>query len=245
MEGSKISRSYSEKGRLNVPVVIMAGGKGTRLYPYTKILPKPLILIGDIPIVERIINKFNDIGCSEYYLTVNYKKDMIKSYFDEIEKAYTINHIVEDRPLGTGGGLYLLRNKINKTFFLSNCDVLIDADYKEIYKYHKENNNIITMICAKKNLIIPYGVVNLNDKGKIDSIVEKPEYTFLTNTGMYVVEAEVLDKIEVNVFLDFPTLIEKLRCEGKSVGVYSISEDCWMDMGQVDEMKKMIDRLEG
>ena len=235
--------SVKKKTSIELPVVIMAGGLGTRLYPYTKILPKPLIPIGDIPIAERIINKFEEYGCKEFYLTVNYKKNMIKSYFGEIEKDYEVSYVEEDKPLGTGGSLYLLKGKIDKTFFVSNCDVLIDADYADIYKYHKESKNIITMICAVKNLTIPYGVIELENDGKIKSMVEKPEFSFLTNTGMYIVEPEVIDIIPKNEFLGFPDIIDIYRDMGKNVGVYPITEKCWMDMGQIDEMQNMIDRL--
>lgn len=234
----------TRKQPLNLPVVIMAGGLGTRLYPYTKILPKPLIPIGDIPIVERIINKFKDFGCNEFYLTVNHKKNMIKSYFGEVDKNYELSYLEEDKPLGTGGSLYLLKGKLDKTFFVSNCDILIDADYEGIYKYHKEAKNLITMICAVKNLTIPYGVINLNENGEIDSMVEKPEFSFITNTGMYLVEPQVLDTIEDNKFIGFPDIIEKNRNAGQKIGVYPITEKCWMDMGQIDEMQEMIRRLE-
>lgn len=236
--------SVNNKKSIDLPVVIMAGGLGTRLYPYTKILPKPLIPIGDIPIAERIINKFEEYGCKEFYLTVNYKKNMIKSYFSEIEKNYEVSYVEEDKPLGTGGSLYLLKGKIDRTFFVSNCDILVDADYSNIYKYHKESRNLITMICAVKNLTIPYGVIELENNGKIKSMVEKPEFSFLTNTGMYIVEPEVLDMIPENKFLGFPDIIDMYRDMGKNVGVYPITEKCWMDMGQLDEMQDMIDRLE-
>lgn len=236
--------SKNKKKNIDLPVVIMAGGLGTRLYPYTKILPKPLIPIGDIPIVERIINKFRNYGCREFYLTVNYKKNMIKSYLGEIEKDYEVSYVEENKPLGTGGSLYLLKGKIDRTFFVSNCDILVDADYEDMYKYHKESKNLITIICAVKNLTIPYGVIELGSDGKIESMVEKPEFSFLTNSGMYIVEPEVLDMIPENKFLGFPDIIDMYRDMGENVGVYPITEKCWMDMGQLDEMQDMIDRLE-
>lgn len=235
--------SNKEKGSLDLPVVIMAGGVGSRLYPYTKILPKPLIPIGDLPIVERIINKFQEFGCKDYYLTVNYKKNMIKSYFEDLEKNYKVSFVEEDKPLGTGGSLYLLKNEIKKTFFISNCDILVDSDYESIYNYHKKSNNLVTMICAIKNVTIPYGVIELSDDGKIDNMVEKPEFSFLTNTGMYLVEAEVLESIPDNEFINFPDIIDMLRNDGKNIGVYPITEKCWMDMGQLDEMEDMMQRL--
>jgi dTDP-glucose pyrophosphorylase len=238
-------KSRECKANLNIPVVIMAGGLGSRLYPYTKILPKPLIPIGDIPIIERIINKFREYECREYFLTVNYKKNMIRSYFDEIEKNYEIIYVEEEKPLGTGGSLYLLKGKINKTFFVSNCDILIDADYSSIYEYHKNEKNLITIVCAVKNFAIPYGVINIDNNGGISEIIEKPEYSFLANTGFYLLEPEVLDIIEENTFIHLPQIVEKCMKENKKVSVYPITEKSWMDMGQIDEMKEMTSRLEG
>jgi CBS domain-containing protein len=130
------------KKDLNIPVVMMAGGFGTRLYPYTKILPKPLIPIGEIPIAEHIINRFNKYGCKDFFLVVNHKKNMIKAYFNEIEKDYKITYVDEEKPLGTGGGLSLLKGIIDSTFILSNCDILIEEDYEKIYKFHKKENNL-------------------------------------------------------------------------------------------------------
>ena len=120
----------------DVPVVIMAGGKGTRLYPYTKILPKPLIPIGDIPIMERIIDKFRDFGVKDFYATVNYRKSMIKSYFAENITNYKIHYAEEDKPLGTAGSLALIKDEFKRPFFVTNCDILIHADYDDIYQYH-------------------------------------------------------------------------------------------------------------
>ncbi len=179
------------------PVVIMAGGLGTRLYPYTKILPKPLIPIGEMPIVEHIIHRFADVGCSAFTMIVNYKKSMIKSYFNDLQKDYTVDYVDEDTPLGTGGGLSLLKGKVTQTFFLTNCDILIDADFGDIYQYHKEKGNVITMVCAVKHFTIPYGVVELGGDGDISGITEKPEMNFLTNTGVYVVEPSVIDGLAV------------------------------------------------
>lgn len=234
----------SNRKKLNIPVVIMAGGLGTRLYPYTKILPKPLIPIGDIPIVEHIINKFNKSGSDTFFLVVNHKKNMIKAYFNEFEKNYRITYIEEDMPLGTGGGLSLLKGKIDSTFILSNCDILIDEDYEKIYNYHKSEKNLITMVCSLKNIKIPYGVIEINQNGEIESMKEKPELSFFTNTGMYIVEPKVIDELEDNRPVGFPDIIEMYRLVGEKIGVYPISENAWMDMGQLDEMEEMRKRLE-
>lgn len=236
--------SYKRNSLKDIPVVIMAGGLGTRLYPFTKILPKPLIPIGDTPIIERIINKFVDFGVSDFYLTVNYKKNMIKSYFNELNINYNINYIEEEKPLGTGGSLYLLKDKIKETFFVSNCDILIECDYDSIYRHHKERKNKITVVTSVKNFTIPYGVFSLNDKGNIDNIQEKPEFSFLINTGMYVLEPEVIDDIPAGEFYNLPDIVEEYMKKGVQVGVYPISEQSWMDMGQISEMKEMVERIE-
>ncbi|MDF2822461.1 MAG: Nucleotidyl transferase, partial [Clostridiales bacterium] len=215
----------------------------TRLYPYTKILPKPLIPIGDIPIVEHIINKFQNYKCDEYFLLLNYKKNMIKSYINDIEKTYKVEFVDELIPLGTGGGLSLLKGKVDKTFFLTNCDILVDEDYESIFKHHKEQGNIITMVCAFKHTTIPYGVIELNEFGDIDKITEKPEYTFLTNTGLYLVEPCVIDELEENTAIGFPDIFEKYRKNGQKVGIYPVNENAWMDMGQFEELEEMRKRL--
>lgn len=228
---------------IDVPVVIMAGGKGTRLYPYTRIIPKPLIPIGDIPIVERIINRFNEYGCQQFYLTVNYKKDMIKAYFNELEKTYGLECVDEDKPLGTGGSLHLFEGKLKETFFVSNCDILIDANYADILDFHKQNQNKITMITSLKHYTIPYGVINLDQSGQIRETTEKPEYNFLVNTGMYVLEPEVLSLIPKNEFYHITELIDACIVKGIKVGTYPVTEQAWLDMGEFTEMERMTERL--
>lgn len=230
--------------KLDLPVVMMAGGLGKRLYPYTNILPKPLIPVGDIPISERIINLFHKFGCQQFYLIVNHKKNMIKAYFNEVEKDYNIFYVDEDKPLGTGGGLSLLKRKLSSTFILTNCDILIEEDFTKIYNFHKKEKHLITMICSLKNFAIPYGVVEMGEGGSIIAIKEKPQFSFFTNTGCYIVEPEVIEELEENMPIGFPDIIEKYRKQGKRVGVYPIGENAWMDMGRLDELEKMSDKLE-
>jgi len=228
-----------QEKKICIPVVIMAGGLGARLYPYTKILPKPLIPIGDLPIIEHIINRFVVYGCNDFYLIVNHKKNMIKSYFSETEHEYNVHFINEEKPLGTGGGLSLLKGKFNEPFFLSNCDILIDADYESIYRLHKEQKNIITMVSAFKHVIIPYGVVELDSNGKIKAMSEKPQYSFLANTGMYLVESCVVEEMANGQAIGFTDIIDRYRNAGENVGVYPINEKCWLDMGQLEELEEM------
>lgn len=229
---------------LNLPVVMMAGGKGTRLYPYTKILPKPLIPVRDIPIAEHIINQFRKYGCRDFYLVVNHKKNMIKAYFNEIEKDYNIFYAEESKPLGTGGGLSLLKGKIHDTFILTNCDILIRENIAKIYKYHKEHHHLITMVCSLKNFRIPYGVVDIGQSGEIVQIKEKPQLSFFTNTGCYIVEPRVIEELPEDAPIDFPRLIEGYKQSDERIGVYPIGENAWLDMGQMDLLQEMENALE-
>jgi dTDP-glucose pyrophosphorylase len=231
----EIGRSRS----VGIPVVIMAGGEGSRLYPYTKVLPKPLIPVGEIPITEHIINQFMQYDCSDIHLIVNYRKNMIKAYFNEIKKNYTVQYHDEDKPLGTGGGLSLLKGIIRETFFFSNCDILINANYKEIYDFHKNNNNLITLVAAYKHFTIPYGVITMNGEGEIAAMTEKPQYSFLTNTGFYVVEPELVNRLEENIAIGFPEIIEAQKAKGEKIGIFPVSEKCWLDMGQLEELEQM------
>ena len=229
---------------IDIPVVIMAGGKGTRLYPYTKILPKPLIPIGDIPIIERIIKQFIQFGCRKFFVIINYKKEMIKAYFNELKSLeYEIIFIDEDIPLGTGGGLKLLENKIKGNFILTNCDILIRENFISIYQEHLKRDNLVTMICSAKSFTIPYGVVHLNDNEQIEYMEEKPTLKFLTNTGCYIINDKVLDYIDISENIGFPDIIERVKSKCLNVGVYPIHEDAWLDMGQFGELKRMEDRL--
>ena len=227
----------------DVPVVIMAGGLGTRLYPYTKILPKPLIPVGDIPITEHIINQFRAFGCSEFYMIVNHKKNMIKAYYNEIEKDYALHFVDEDVPLGTGGGVGLLKGMIDSTFILTNCDSLILEDYTKIVREHRSKHNAVTMICSLKNFNIPYGIVEIGSDGGIETMKEKPQYSFFTNTGTYIVEPDIVSQIEPRKAVDFPNVIQSAKDKGMNVGVYPINEKAWLDMGQFDTLEDMRQRL--
>lgn len=227
----------------NVPLVIMAGGKGTRLYPYTKVLPKPLIPIGDYTITERIIQKFRRYGCKNIYMVLNYKANMIRAYINDLEKDYNVDYVEEKQFLGTAGGLKLLKGLITNTFFVSNCDILVDADLECIYKTHKKNNNKITFVCSMKDIVIPYGIVETDDNGMITNMKEKPGFSFLVNTGLYMIEPEVLDDIKDDEFIHLPDLAQRYLDQGENVGVFPVSEKSWMDMGQFTEMENMMKQL--
>lgn len=227
----------------DVPVVIMAGGKGTRLYPYTKILPKPLIPIGDIPIMERIIDKFCDFGVKDFYATVNYRKSMIKSYFAENITDFEIHYIEEDKPLGTAGSLQLIENQFERPFIVTNCDILIHADYADIYQYHRESGNELTIVTALKNIVVPYGVIHSSENGAIISMEEKPKLSYFVNTGMYILNPDLVTEIPEDTFFHMTDLADKLLKADRKVGMYPISEDSFLDMGEFEEMRRMEQKL--
>lgn len=228
----------------NIPVVIMAGGEGTRLYPYTKILPKPLIPVGDVPIMEHIIDYFCRYGIQNYYVTVNYKKTMIRSYFSEVSRPYHIQYIEEDCPLGTAGSLSLIDKSFDAPFFLTNCDILIRADYEDIYNYHRKSENVITMVTALKNDIIPYGVVYAKENGEVCRIEEKPRRSYFVNTGMYVINPQIIQMIPKDTFFHMTDLMAQVMQKGLKVGMYPVSEDSFLDMGEFEEMKRMEEKLD-
>lgn len=229
--------------KLDVPVVIMAGGKGTRLYPYTQILPKPLIPIGEKTITELIMDHFEAFGCNHFDMIVNYKKNFIKSFFIDNEHKRDVDFIDETKFLGTGGGLKLLEGRYQDTFFVTNCDILIEEDYSDIIKYHKTEKNIITIVSAMKNVTIPYGTIHVSEDGQVVKLKEKPNFTFLTNTGLYVLEPRFLEMIPEDTFIHITDIIQLCIDAGEKVGMYPISEHAWMDMGQLEELEKMRERL--
>ncbi|MGB3342522.1 MAG: nucleotidyltransferase family protein [Aequorivita sp.] len=234
----------SAKGSLNIPVVIMAGGRGSRLKPITNIIPKPLIPIGEKTIAEHIIEKFVASGSSTFYFTVNYKSEMIEGHFETIKnKNYTIHYLKENEPTGTAGSLSLLKEKIKTTFFVSNCDIIVNQDYEEIYKYHKENNNELTLVGALKNYSIPYGTLNLTKGGLLKTIEEKPEHNILVNAGFYIIEPHLLKEIPNNTFFHITHLMEKILERNGRIGVFPVSEASWMDIGNWVEYNETLKKF--
>ncbi len=224
------------------PVVIMAGGKGTRLDPFTKILPKPLIPLGEKPIVEVIMDRFYEKGFYKFKLVINHKKEMIKLFFSENKKPYEIEMIEENDYCGTVGGLCLLKDQIKDTFIFTNCDTLLEGDYKEIINWHQENHNILTIIGSHKEIDVPYGVLNMTN-GSLFEMIEKPKYDLFVNTGSYVMEPGIFDYLINNQKIDIDKLIAKIKLlSSEKVGVFP----CWgrwFDVGQWDEYKKTLKNM--
>ncbi len=229
--------------QFNLPVVIMAGGKGERLKPLTNIYPKPLIPVGEKTIIETIMDKFVAHGCHDFHISVNYKADTIRNYFEQLNNPnYKVSYFQEDKPMGTAGSLRLLKDQIKETFFVSNCDILINDDYAAMLDYHKKNHNELTVVAAIKTYSIPYGTIITGENGLLERIEEKPDLTFKINTGLYILEPSLLDDIP-DEFFHITHLMEKLQSQGRRVGVYPISQSDWQDMGDWHEYMKMINVL--
>ena len=236
-DGPTLSREARQQ--VDLPVVIMAGGKGTRLYPYTKVLPKPLIPVNDVPIVERVINSFREHGCSRFVMIVNHQRKMIEAYFAGVDQRYGVEFIEEEEFLGTGGGLRLAKSLLGGTFILTNCDILVSFDLFEALEVHRKAANAVTMVASLKNYEIPYGTVELDAGGQIASMTEKPTVPYLINTGCYIVDSNVIDLIGEDESVSFPDVIKRCKTAGMRAGVYPISEKSWLDMGQMDELANM------
>ncbi len=225
---------------IDLPVVIMAGGKGTRLKPLTNVIPKPLVPIGEKTILEEIMDRFETIGCHRFYMSVNYKSDLLQFYLDQLEHKYNICFFEEEKPLGTIGSVSLLKEKLKTPFFVSNCDIIIDQDYRDVYEYHLKNHNDLTIVTAVKSLRIPYGVIETGEDGLMLALKEKPELTYMINSGLYILNADCIDEIPQGEMFHITQLIERIKKREGRVGCFPVSEHAWKDMGEWPEYLKMI-----
>lgn len=232
-----------KRPKIDIPVVIMAGGKGTRLKPITNVIPKPLVPVGDKTILEVIMDQFEGIGCHKFYMSVNYKADMMKYYLSQLDHKYEIEFFMEEKPLGTIGSVSLLKGKINTPFFVSNCDSINEQDYRDVWDYHVNNHNDMTIVTMVKSFKIPYGVIETGEDGLMTALKEKPEQTYQVNTGVYILNPELIDEIPEGEFFHITHLMEKVQKRGGRVGCFPVSESSWKDMGEWPEYLKMINVL--
>ena len=230
----------SRREKIDLPVVIMAGGKGTRLKPITNVIPKPLVPVGDKTILEIIMDQFEGIGCHKFYMSVNYKADMMKYYLSQLDHKYDIEFFMEDKPLGTIGSVSLLKGKITTPFFVSNCDSINEQDYRDVWDYHVQNHNDMTIVTMVKSFKIPYGVIETGEDGLMTALKEKPEQTYQVNTGVYILNPDLIDEIPEGKFFHITHLMEKVQARGGRVGCFPVSEHSWKDMGEWPEYLKMI-----
>ena len=231
----------------NCDVIIMAGGQGERLQPFTSILPKPLIPVQGKAIIEHIISKFTDLGIKNFKISLGYKNKTVRAFFKAIKLNCKINFIIEKKPLGTIGALSLIKRdkkKLNKSIFVSNCDVLVNSSLEEIFHFHNDKKNDITLVTAAKNILIPYGVCQTLPDGKFISIEEKPTYSALINTGLYLFKSSILNLIPKNKRLDINDLIEIAKNKNKKIGLFPISDESWIDIGQWTEYRLAAQKLE-
>lgn len=232
---------HHHREKIDLPVVIMAGGKGTRLKPITNVIPKPLVPVGDKTILEVIMDQFESIGCHKFYMSVNYKADIMKYYLGHLSHQYDIEFFQEEKPLGTIGSVSLLKDKIHTPFFVSNCDSINEQDYRDVYDYHVKNRNDLTIVTTVKHYKIPYGVIETSEDGLLKKISEKPELAYQINTGVYILNPSCINEIPVGEFFHITHLMEVIKNRGGRVGCFPVSERSWKDMGEWPEYLKMID----
>jgi dTDP-glucose pyrophosphorylase len=227
---------------INIPVIIMAGGFGKRLMPITNILPKALVPIKGKPIIDYILDELKTFGLYRFYIVTNYYADLIKSYLTSKDKLSKFSFIKEKKPLGTIGGIKLIRfNDSDNNLFITNCDTILKADYADIVNFHNVNNNDLTVIASYKKTQIAYGVCHLNSHGDLDYVDEKPSFTHLINCGFYLINKKLINLIPKNSKFDFVDLIKKAKIKKKKIGIYPVAEDQWIDIGQWNEYQKAVD----
>ena len=218
-------------------VILMAGGLGTRLKPLTNDAPKPLLKVGNKPILETIITNFVKYGFINITISVNYKSNMIKQYFQDGKKfGANIDYIEENKRLGTAGALSLIQDKPTEPFFVMNADLLTDVNFSHILDFHILENAIATMCVREYDFQVPYGVIELNGS-QIISIKEKPTHNFFVNAGIYVLSPKIFEYIPTNQFYDMPTLFDTLLKMDKKAISFPIHE-YWLDIGQIEEYNK-------
>jgi dTDP-glucose pyrophosphorylase len=221
------------------PVVVMAGGAGTRLAPFTNILPKPMLPVGDSTVLEKILSSFFAQGFRDFYIILNYKKDLIRAYFADAELPFQLTFIDETMPLGTAGGLSLLSNKINGKFILSNADIISDIDFVKAVDWHQENDSLATIISVEKVTSVPYGIVDAKENGYVLNISEKPEIKHQIISGLYIFDSEIFQFIPSKEHLDMDHLLKTLIKENQKVMTYNVSNN-WLDMGEFSEYKEFL-----
>ncbi|MBD8035705.1 nucleotidyltransferase family protein [Solibacillus sp. A46] len=223
-------------------VILMLGGLGTRLRPLTNDVPKPMLKVGNKPIVETIVDGFKQFGYTNFIFSVNYKKEVIQSYFQAGEEfGVTIEYVEEEKRMGTAGALSLLKNRPTEPFFVMNGDLLTQVNFKQLMQFHKEQQAIATMCVREYEFQVPYGVIETVGTDLL-SIKEKPVHRSFVNAGIYVLSPEVFDYIPTDTFYDMPTLFEKLVEHGKKTSVFPIHE-YWLDIGRVDDFERANEKV--
>lgn len=236
---TKKQKKFSKKEN---SVIIMAGGLGKRMLPFTSILPKPLLPLKDQTVIEKIIQNFVEQKFRSFWLSINYKSKIIRSFFDELKPSYKVNFIEERKPMGTIGAINLIKNKLTNDFFVCNCDTICNPNFSEVLKFHKNSQNILTIVASSKKISIPYGVCEIDKKGNFLKINEKPTKKFIINTGMYLINKKVFKYLN-NKKTDIDTLIKTLKINNEKIGVFPSLEKEWFDVGIWENYNQYIKNL--
>ena len=226
------------KHRHDNPVFLMAGGFGTRLRPLTNNCPKPMLKVGDKPILEQILLNFVKAGFHRFYISTHYMPEVIRDYFGDGEKwGISIQYVHEEEPLGTGGALGLLpHDEIDQPLFMMNGDLLTSLNLHSFLEFHEIHNGVATMCVREYEHQVPYGVIT-SEGTQIRSMVEKPVHRFFVNAGIYLLDPGLVRSVESGTRIDMPTLLEQQIDEGKAVNMFPIHE-YWLDVGRMDDFRK-------
>ncbi len=225
-------------------VVILAGGEGTRLRPYSTIFPKPLMPIGDKPILEIILRQLGSQGLKDIIVTVGHLAELIVNFFgDGSQMGVSIKYSREDQPLGTAGGLGLIKKELKEPFLMINGDTLTTLNFLNLINYHKRNGAIATIAIKKRELYVDFGIAELDNSGSLKDYIEKPTIYHTVSMGVYVCEPRVLDYIEVGKRLDFPDLVKILISKGEVIKGF-IFDGYWLDIGRVRDYEKANEEIE-
>lgn len=224
--------------------IILAGGKGTRLSPYTKILPKPLMPIGDMPILEILLRQMKRAGVDEAIVTVGHLAELLRAFFNDGKRlGLKLTYSYEDRPLGTAGPLSLVADQLTENFLVSNGDVLTTLDLRQLLADHEESGAAATIACHHRTVKIDLGVLQFNGGDRLTGYIEKPSYDFFVSMGIYVFSPCVLKFIPYNEYLDFPDLVLKLIHAGELVKGYRF-DGYWQDLGRPDDYEQAVQEFE-
>lgn len=226
------------KPKYENPVFIMAGGFGTRLKPLTNNCPKPMLKVGDKPILETVLLQFIKSGFSKFYISTHYLPEIIQDHFGDGSRwDVSIEYVYEDSPLGTGGALGLLPETLPKLpLIMINGDVLTNLSFSKLLSFHNKQSGDATMCVREYEYQVPYGVVE-HEGTVVKAMVEKPTYRFLVNAGIYVINPFILKSVAVNTIIDMPTLLENNIAEGKTILNFPI-HDYWLDIGRIDDFNR-------
>lgn len=217
--------------------IVLAGGKGTRLAPYTKILPKPLMPIGETPILEVILRQMKLAGVDHVILTVGHLSSLLRTFFqDGSQWDIKIEYSYEEHPLGTAGPIALI-DGLEETFFVTNGDVLTTLRFADLLRFHQENGATATIAVHQREVKIDLGVIQWDGRPEINGYIEKPTYDYCVSMGIYIFEPRVLNYIPKGQHLDFPDLVKKLIAAGEKVVGYEFN-GYWQDLGRPDDYEQ-------